>query len=132
MLRHRLQLFLAAAAVAMLTACGTFQKPQTAEDNLRYAQATLTGIYRTIGDNVIAGTMTPTEQRSALSRVRPAYDALNEADRILRMGRGNAPEFADKISLARSVLQEVRAILVKRYPSAPIPDPVTGAPVPAS
>ncbi len=110
--------FVAALALA---ACAQFgqNKPQTPEDNLRYAQAVQTGIYTTLSGSVKDGTMTGPQARSIFNKMEPGSKALDEADKVLVISGGKLPvDNVEKIRLALAVLTEIANQLRSSLPPA--------------
>lgn len=108
-------------AMTLLVACAQFgqNKPQTPEDNLRYAQAVQTGIYTTLSSSVKDGTMTPTQARSIFNKMEPGSKAIDEADKVLVLTGGQIPaDNVEKIRLALVVLTEIANQLRTSLPAA--------------
>lgn len=60
-------------------------KPQTPQDSLQYAKASLTGVYKSIAN--LSPTLTPAEKASYLARADKALDNIVRADKLLLAGQ---------------------------------------------
>ena len=107
----------------MLAACAAIgQTPATTpEGNLRYAQAALTGVYKTIGEAATDGSITGPEARTFFNQVQPAKDGLDDADAILSgLKLGTTASVLDKVNLALGILRGISTQLKKRLPPASV------------
>ena len=117
----RFCLFLALAAATILAACSTFgqQSPQTPEDNLRYGQAIVTGIYKTVGDAAEQKSLTGAEARGYFVKAQSARKDLDSAEAIMAgIEPGGLSTAEAKIRTTLFVLQALSAELKTRLPAA--------------
>lgn len=119
----RLSLFLAACAFLFLAACSSIgqQKAVTPEDNLRYGQAVMTGIYTTLGDAAEQQTLPAADARKYFNQVGEAKKYLDDVDVVVRglpKGAAIPADALGKINLALAILTPMAAELQKRLPPA--------------
>jgi hypothetical protein len=119
-----LALCLTAAAAPLLSGCSALgqQAPQSPEDSLRYSQATLTGIYRTIGDLTAAKTVTPAEASRYLKQANALEGDLNTAELVVTgIKPGDKLTALSLLNVTRTSLLALAAELRARQPAAPKP-----------
>lgn len=127
--RQGLAFFFVACILALVfggiqgcTALG-LQAPRTAspaaavEDSLRYGQAIVTGIYKTVGDAAEVKSMTGPEARRYFNDAKAQREKLDSAEAVLVGIEPGGLQTADaRVRAALQVLQGIAAELRKRLP----------------
>lgn len=106
------RLFSAFLILALCVGCASFQKPETIQDKLGYATATLTASYKTIGALAQRKRITHAEGVKLLSEADQVETALNATKAALSAG---AFDDANKaLSLAQSALMALERTLQEK------------------
>lgn len=113
---------LIAFVVIASAGCGALgqEKPRSAEDGLRYSQATLTGIYTTLGNAAAARSIPAPDARKLYERLEQPDRDLAAADKLitgLPPGGVVPPDLIGKINLALQALQTIAGELRARLPA---------------
>lgn len=95
-IRNTLVLFM----LALCVGCAAFQKPETIQDKLGYATATLTGAYKTIGALAQRGRITHAEGVKLLSDADGVETALRATRAALSAGADGDASAALNVAIA--------------------------------
>jgi hypothetical protein len=97
---------LALLMLALCVGCASFQKPETIQDKLGYATATLTASYKTIGALAQRGRITKAEGAKLLSDADGVETSLNATRAALSAGATGDADAALNIGLSALVSLE--------------------------
>lgn len=111
----------AAIIVALVCGCTALgqQTAQTPEDNLRYGQAVLTGVYTTLGNAAEQKSLPAADARSYFNRLADPKAALDSADVLCRGTAGCTlpTDVISRVNLAVSALTVIAGELRARLPA---------------
>ena len=104
--------------IAGCTAIGQ-QKAVSPEDNLRYGQAVLTGLYTTLGNAAEQKSLPAADARSYYNRLADPKAALDAADGLCRgtVGCALPTDVISRVNLAVSALTVIAGELRARLPA---------------
>ena len=115
---RKLLVVFAFALIAGCTAIGQ-QKAVSPEDNLRYGQAVLTGLYTTLGNAAEQKSLPAADARSYYNRLADPKAALDAADGLCRgtVGCALPTDVISRVNLAVSALTVIAGELRARLPA---------------
>ena len=108
-----------AFTIAVLAGCAQLGlvKPESPEDSLRYGQAVVTGIYKTVGDAAEAKAMPADEARKYFNDAKKLRGDLDTAEAIVNgLEPGGLATAEAKIRLTLASLNVIAAELRRRLP----------------
>jgi hypothetical protein len=127
------QIALAGLMLTAIAACSSLgqQAPKSPEDTLQYAKATLSGVYRTIGDAAAARAISSDQGRQLMGLAATADESLVEATALMATGTSVDTQTAlGKVQVALAVLQQVSTVL--KNVSKPVAPPAAAPPASAA
>jgi hypothetical protein len=99
-------------STGLIVACQSLQPPQTTEDRIQYAKASLTATYKSIDDLAVRKRITRAEGLQFLARADEARSIIMSAEGALSSGSVNVANA--HLGAATSLLEALQSTLKKR------------------